>query len=472
MTFMFGCPLLPFLAICSIAAGSPPAVEFYAAPKPLPAGAVTEDWPAFLGPRRDGVSRETKLLKQWPEGGPRLVWALERGSGYSSPSVVGRNLVYMHRMGAREIVVCLHCETGRQRWQFGYPTTYEDRYGFGNGPRATPVIDNGHVYTIGSEGQLHCLDLETGTLIWNRDLAKDLKLRQGFFGFTSTPLVEGGRIVINVGAPGGPCVVALDKSTGKRLWNAGNQWGASYASPVGAEIHGKRRVFVFAGGESRPPHGGLLCINPIDGHIDFRFAWRSRRFESVNAVCPVVIGNRVFISASYKTGGAMLNVRSDFTHEVDWTTSKFGCHFSNIIARDGYLYGFDGRHRAESSLVCYEDETGQEQWRFSPQWKEKIDRNGQISETPFGIGRGSLLLVDNHFLCLGEMGHLLWLDLSPDRPQILARTWLFATPETWTPPVISQGLLYIAQNHRDMISGTPPRLLCYDLRAWAKTSSQ
>ncbi len=233
---------------------------------------------------------------------------MRKGTGYSSPAVAGERLVYLHRVGNEEIVECLHSETGARYWKFSYPTQFSDRYGYNNGPRASPVIDGDRVYTIGAEGKLHCLKLETGQLYWKRDIAGEFKVPQDFFGVASTPLIEGDALIVNVGAPGGPCVAAFDKRTGKMLWGAGDLWGASYASPVPAVLHGKRRLLVFAGGESQPPTGGLLSIDPVTGAIDFQFPWRSRSYESVNASCPVAIGNQVFVSASYKTGGALLDL--------------------------------------------------------------------------------------------------------------------------------------------------------------------
>ena len=129
---------------------------------------------------------------------------------------------------------------------------FEDRYD-DNGPRSSPVIDATRAYTVGAQGKLHCLDLGTGRLIWKRDLEAEYRVRQDFFGTASTPLVEGQLLIVNVGAPGGPCVVGFDKATGQEMWRAGTAWGPSYASPVPATVYGKRRVFVFAGGESRPP---------------------------------------------------------------------------------------------------------------------------------------------------------------------------------------------------------------------------
>ena len=125
-------------------------------PKPLPTGAVTHDWRAFLGPSHNGVSTETKLSRTLP---PPLVWECPKGTGYASPAIAGDRLVFIHRLANEEIVECLHPETGASQWQFRYATAFEDRYGYNNGPRSSPVIAGERVYTMGAEGSLHCLDL-------------------------------------------------------------------------------------------------------------------------------------------------------------------------------------------------------------------------------------------------------------------------------------------------------------------------
>jgi outer membrane protein assembly factor BamB len=427
-------------------------------PKPLPAGAVTDDWASFLGSAHNAVSKETKLSRTLP---PPLVWEFPKGTGYSSPAIAGGRLVFIHRLADEEIVECLDPETGSSRWQFRYATAFEDRYGYNNGPRSSPVIDGDRVYTLGAEGKLHCLELGSGKVLWKRDLRQEFQVPQDFFGTASSPLVEGRLLVINVGAPGGPCVVALDKASGKEAWRAGTEWGPSYATPVPAVVHGERRIFVFAGGDSRPPAGGLMSINATTGKVDFSFRWRSRSYESVNASCPVVFDNKVFISASYRTGGALLEIQPDFTYKVAWTTQDFALHFNTPIYRDGHLYGFDGRNEPDASLVCLDAATGKVVWRVIPEWTETLGGRQQT----LGTYRGSLLAVDGHYLCLGELGHLLWLDLSPQGYKELSRTWLFPARESWTLPVLSRGLLYVVQNTRDITRAAGPRLLCYDLRA-------
>ena len=199
--------------------------------------------------------------------------------------------------------------------------------------------------------------------------------------------------------------------------------------------------------------------------MDFAFPFRSRTYESVNASCPVVFDNQVFISASYRTGGALVEVRPDFTHRVAWTTQEFALHYNTPIHRDGHLYGFDGRNMGDASLACVNAASGQVVWRELPEWRETFELGGRQRQQLMGTARGSLLAADGQFLCLGELGHLLWMHLTPEGYAEVSRAWLFAARESWALPVLSRGLLYVVQNTRDLLRGFGPRLLCYDLRA-------
>ncbi|HYF47940.1 MAG TPA: PQQ-binding-like beta-propeller repeat protein, partial [Planctomycetota bacterium] len=220
---------------------------FHFHPQPLPKDAVTADWPFFLGPTHDGVCSETKLLKVFNKNAPTLLWETKRGTGYASPAVVGERLIHFHRVRDQEIVNCLHAQNGKRFWQFKYGTKYRDRYGYNNGPRSSPIIAGDRVITYGAEGMLHCLSLQDGAVLWSKNMAAEYKFEQDFFGVSGTPLLDGERLIINVGAPNGPTVVALNLKDGSQAWashgegaRADPKWGASYASPVPAEFHGKR----------------------------------------------------------------------------------------------------------------------------------------------------------------------------------------------------------------------------------------
>ena len=439
-------------------------LKFNAAPKRLASGAITHDWNAFLGPAHNAISAETHLLKKFGTNGPAKVWEVPKGQGYATPAVMGERLVMFHRLANEEVVECLQAETGKRFWRVSYPTAYRDRYGFSGGPRCQPVSDGELVYTFGAEGKLHCLKLTTGQVLWERDIVQEFKLEQNFFGVGSTPLLEGNLLIVNVGAEAGPCVAAFDKRTGKMVWGAGADWGPSYASPIPATTFGNRRVFVFAGGESEPPTGGLLSLDPTNGTVDFFYDWRSNVNESVNASSPLIVGNQVFIAECYGKGSLLLDLKPDGDFNKVWNNFSLLTHFMTALHQDGYLYGIDGHGPQNAPLVCVELKTGKRMWDTLPEWFEPLPgpaRGPRLAKLTPGLA--SLILVDGRCLMLGQFGQLFWLDLNPKGYKELDRTTLFIADETWSMPALSRGLLYVNQNEPAM-DGTPPRLICYDLR--------
>lgn len=455
------------LATLVLFSGPPDGPRFHAPAKPLAAGAVTHDWRDYLGPNHNGTSSETPLLAKLPKNGPPLVWEVEKGEGYASPCVVGDRVILFHRLKDEEVVDCLEAETGKRKWRFQYPTEYVDRYGFNGGPKCQPVSDGENVYTLGIEGKLNALKLATGEKTWSRDILAEYKLRQNFFGVGATPLIEGDNLIVVVGAPEGPTVAAFDRRTGKTAWTAGKGWTPGYASPIAATVQGKRRLFVFTGGESRPPSGGLLCIDPATGKVESTFPWRGRRYESVNASAPLVVGNQVFISECYGAGGALLDVGPDGSLKEAWASRDLGTHFMTALQKDGYLYGIDGHGPQNAPLVCLDLKTGKEMWRTEPEWEDTVKTAEGERKFRLSPGLASLLLVDGRCLLLSEYGHLVWLDLNPKEYRELDRTRLFLAQETWSPPALSRGLLYVCQNSKG-VDDSPSRLLCFDLRGAIK----
>ena len=151
-----------------------------------------------------------------------------------------------------------------------------------------------------------------------------------------------------------------------------------------------------------------------------------------------------------------MEVRPDFTHRVAWTTQEFALHYNTPIHRDGYLYGFDGRNMGDASLACVDAATGQVVWREVPEWRETFELGGRQRQQLMGTARGSLLAADGQFLCLGELGHLLWMHMTPEGYREVSRAWLVAARESWALPVLSRGLLYVVQNTRDLLRGSRP----------------
>ncbi|MBI5820765.1 MAG: PQQ-like beta-propeller repeat protein [Verrucomicrobia bacterium] len=393
-------------------------------------GVWADDWPCFMGPTHDGVSAETNLVTSWPENGLPLVWKMDVGASYSAPSVVNGAMFLFHRVRDEEVLECLDAVTGARRWKAAYLTDYVDRYGYNGGPRCTALVAGDRVFTFGAAGKLCCFNVKTGAVIWQRQLNEELNVPQNFFGVGSSPLLEGGRLIINAGGPNGAGVVALDCATGKTVWQATDE-GASYASPMCATIGGQRFAFVFG-------RGGLLALDPVDGKVFWRFPFRSKLHESVNAASPVITGDCVFVSASYRTGGALLRCRKD-GYDVVWRDEVMSNHWATSILRDGYLYGFNGRHEEGTTLRCVEVATGKLMW-----------------EQP-KLTRCSMIYANGHFIILTEWGRLMLARLKPQGCEIICSAQVL-NPErpSYIAPVLSDGFLYV-RNER--------QLLCFDFRA-------
>lgn len=444
-------------------------LTFHAAPRALAKNAVTAEWPGFLGSTGRPVCPEKPLTGDLQEA--NIVWEYEKGTGYAAPAIVGERLILFHRIKDKEVIDCLHPQTGQRYWRAAYDTAYTDRYGYTDGPRCSPVIDieRSIVMTLGAEGKLTALDLSSGQMLWQRDLLGEFKLGQNFFGVGSTPLLESGVLVVNLGAKGA-CVVGIEPGTGKIAWAsaAPRDWGPSYAAPVAASVHGVRRVFIFTGGESRPATGGLLCIDPKNGTVDFSFPWRGRRYESVNASAPLVFDDKVYIAECYGKGGVLLQMSKEgetLSAKTAWESDKLSTHFMTALVKDGYLYGCDGHGPNNCPLVCLDAKSGEEKWRVEPDLSEMVTtRTGEKRQVKLSSDRCHLIQADGKTLCLTEWGHLLWLDVSAQGCKVTSRKWLFAAGETWAPPVICRGLLYVVQNTVDGMNNKPRRLMCYDLR--------
>jgi outer membrane protein assembly factor BamB len=435
---------------------------YHAAPKPLPVDAVVEDWPHFLGPHHNATTRETRLLDTWPKDGPARVWEYETGEGYACPVIAEGRLVYFHRVGNRETLDCLDPETGRRHWRFDYAVEYEDRYGYSPGPRSSAVIAGGRVYAAGVTAMLHCLDLATGQLIWKRDLAAEYRIPQYFFGYGPTPFVWRDRLIVTIGgkAPDGTAgtgVAAFDSLTGRTLWETSDVWGASYASPIVAQLQGRDVVLAMMGGESRPAQGGLLTLDPQDGKVLDRFPWRARAYESATAQTPLVLDDRrVFISECYDKGGTLLEYDASLKAKPLWAQRGFGLHWMMPLARDGHLYGYAGRNPPDTEFKCVDLATGAIVWHDDT----RFDQDGRVNS----FFRGTLLRAGERVFSLGEDG--LWAELELSRRGLVTRqrVRLFLANSAWTLPAMHRGLLYVAQNSRDVRGEKGPRIICYDFR--------
>jgi outer membrane protein assembly factor BamB len=385
------------------------------------------DWPQFLGPERNGVSAETGLVASWPKEGPPAIWQKDIGEGYSGPVVAGDVLVLFHRVGNEEVVESLNASTGAGRWRFAYATGYRDAFGKGNGPRATPLIDGKQVFTLGAEGRLTCLDLDTGTKRWEHDLLDEYSAGRGFFGVGTSPLIEGKFLLVNVGGRGAG-IVAFERDTGREVWKVTSD-EASYSSPVAATIDGTRHVFFFT-------REGLVSLDPVRGTVRFTKRWRARLTASVNAAAPLVLDGHVFLTASYQTGAVLLRVRPDGVDEVWQSDEVLSAHYGTPVRLGDHLYGFDGRQEEGPRLRCVEWKTGKVRW------------------TQEGFGCGSMVLADGRLYVLTEAGDLVLVAATPDGYRELGRAHVLEGP-CRAQLALANGRLYGRDDHK---------LVCWNIK--------
>ena len=356
-----------------------------------------DDWPQFLGPRRDGVSAETGA-KPWGQAGPKVVWSRDVGSGYAGPVVAGARLVVFHRVGDEEIVECLNAADAKPLWKYGYPTAFADDFRKGNGPRATPTIAGGKVVTYGADGWLHAFELTTGKKLWGRDLVRAFNVPESFFGVGSSPLVVGDRVLVNVGGKDAG-IVAFELDSGKELWKATSD-GASYSSPTLTLLDGAPHAVFFT-------RSGVVIVDVQTGELRLQMRWRARIDASVNAATPLILGDTAFFSTSYDTGALMLKLRKDGADKLWDSDEVMSNHYNTSIHKGGHLYGFHGRQEAGASFRCVELKTQKVCW----------DRPR--------FGCGSMILAGDKLIVLTESGELLLVEATPQAYRELARAQVF-----------------------------------------------
>ena len=377
---------------------------------PLPA----EDWPQHLGPHRDGTSEE-EAPAAWSDAGPKVLWKIGVGEGFSAPVVRGGRVFLFHRVEDRERLDCLSTADGSLLWSHDYRTTYRDDFGFDEGPRGAPTVVEDTIFTHGAQGVLTAIDLDTGLARWSLPTRSTFQVRKGFFGVAASPLVEDGRVFLNIGGPGAG-VVAFAADDGRLLWQASDH-EASYSSAIAADVGGKQRVLFFT-------RSGLLVADPASGAIEAEHLWRSRSRSSVNAATPLVFDQRVLLSASYQTGAVLLDLSSGEPRPRWQGDDILSSHYSTAVHHTGHLYGFHGRQEYRQSLRCVELETGKVQW--------SIDR----------FGAGTVTRVGDRLLIVHEDGRLILAAASSSAYRVLAEAQILRSVVR-AAPAFSGGVLYV-----------------------------
>ncbi|MCI0692355.1 PQQ-like beta-propeller repeat protein [candidate division KSB1 bacterium] len=384
----------------------------------LPAASAPDDWPQWRGPNRDGISKETGLLKSWPEGGPKVLWRVPSGEGYAGIVIAKGRGYTMYGQSGSEFVICFDPASGKELWRFKSDALFGNDQG--NGPRSTPTVDGDLVFTLSGNGKLHALKSIDGKAAWSHDLRAEYGGKIPTWGISTTPLVEGNLLIVDVGGKSGHSVMAFNKTNGSVVWKSESDI-PGYSAPIAIATSGVRQVLVFTG-------SGLVSVAPNNGKFFWRYDWETR--YDVNAATPVFIPpDKIFISSGYGKGAALLQTQASngkATMREVWKSREMKNHFSSSILHNNYLYGFD-----DAFLTCLDITSGQ------PKWQQR------------GFQKGSLLYADGHLIVLGEYGNLALVEATPAGYKEKANAQILKG-KSWTMPTLADGKLYL-RNQSEML---------------------
>ncbi len=336
----------------------------------LPGVVAAGDWPQILGPQRNGIAPKENLRSKWEGDSLKAAWSAPCGSGLAGVAVAEGTVILFHRLGDEETLSAFDAETGKPRWNRGFPSSFQPAIIDDDGPRAVPTIAGGKVFAYGAQGRLICVDLKTGAALWNRETHKEFSAPDGYFGAGSAPLVEGKLVIVNVGGPKGAGVVAFEVATGKPIWRTSDEL-ASYAAPVAATLGGQRRVLAITRFQ-------FLGLDPATGKEAFRLPFGARG-PTVNGASPVLLGESALLTASYGIGAKLVKLSASGA-EVTWEDTVLSSQYTTPIIHHGMVYGVDGRQDGGPvSLKCFDPATRKVKWEETlPQYATLIAAEGLL----------------------------------------------------------------------------------------------
>lgn len=401
-----------------------------------PGQARADDWPQWRGPNRDGVWHEKGIMEKFPAGGLKVAWRVPVGRGFSSPAIAAGRVyitdVQAVRAPATERVLCLDQSTGKPLWSHTYQADYPE-WGYtpsAGGPRATPLIAGGKLYTVGCMGRLLCLDAEKGTVLWEKDLEKEYQQKE-FTGITASPLIEGNLLILYLCGKPDACVVAFNRDTGKEAWRALDD-SFTYSSPIVFTAGGQRQLVVWT-------QEAVTSLDPATGKTWWREPMKTPGDSAVST--PVVLGNRLLV------GGLMLKLDAEKPGAaVHWPEAKAASkrvlsNTSTALIQGDHVYSA----RITGELVCLEAETGKEVWQTD---KVTSLKNGCcIHLTPHGDS--VLLFTDQGNLIRARLSAAGYEELS--RVHVIEPTFQYNGRKVIWPPPAFAGRHVFARSDEELI---------------------
>lgn len=420
-----------------------------------------DEWPQWLGPKRDGVWREDGLVDKFPKDGPRIVWRQPINAGYCGPAVASGKVFLMDRITERgadgkpvtpkkgvisgkERVLCLDAKDGSTLWikEFDCPYTIS----YGQGPRATPVVEGDKVFTVGAMGNTRCLDAGTGAVVWEKDIPKEYKTKPPFWGYSASPLLVGDCLITHAGGEGS-ALIALDKKTGKELWRSLSAEEVGYSPPMLYEAGGKRQLIIWL-------DTGVHSLDPETG----KPFWSVEHPEKekiqrpiVNIVSPIKAGDQLFVSEFYQ-GSALIDLDKDKpAAKLRWRSKSknpekpdnLNALMTTPIIRDGHIYGICGM----GEMRCVKLETGEVVW-------ESLAATGGKKAL---FAHAFIVPAGDKFVIFNDQGDLILANLSPKGYQEISKTHLLDTTFTtrgrdvvWCHPAFANRRLYL-HNDKEII---------------------